>query len=270
MTETAARKRLFTETHRRRPWTGAPRPRLLGGQAMAAAQRLSRASMRPRLLGYLQFFADLLCVALAGRVAYMLIDSATIPVPTRIGADWFGALCVVIVARLAGAYGFRIMRSLWRAALTGLMALALGLLAVVGLLIIAGVPPLVAEVWALYWFFGAVGLMMATRVAMGLRIAHLVQTGRLEHRIVVVGGGAGVEPLVREIDRERGRGRRMCGFFDERRDERSPDVIAGHHKTASVNCLRGSSCCRWISACWTAPRSPDSRARSARTSGPSN
>jgi len=237
MSETVARKRLFTENHRRRPWTGAPRPRLLGGQAMAAAQRLSRSTLRPRVLGYIQFCADLLSVAIAGRVAHALIDSATVTVPTRVGAVWFGALCVVIVARLAGGYGFRVMRSLWRAALTGLLSLALGLLAVVGLLIAAGVPTVLAEVWAVYWFLGAVGLLVASRVAMRLRIAHLVQTGRLEHRIVVVGGGAGVEPLVREIDRERGRGRRMCGFFDERMDQRSPAVIAGHHKAGDVDDL---------------------------------
>jgi Undecaprenyl-phosphate glucose phosphotransferase len=70
---------------------------------------------------------------------------------------------------------------------------------------------------------------------MQLWMSRLMRTGELEHRMVIVGGGASIEPLVREIDKYRGKGRRLCGFFDERMDHRSPSVVAGHHKMGDVD-----------------------------------
>lgn len=237
MTETASRKRLFTEANRRRPWTGRARPRLLGGQAQAAAQRLSRPSMKPQVLGYLQFCVDVLSVGLAGRLAFPLVEEAIFSDLQRLEVIWLGALSVALVGRIAGAYGFRCMRSLWRATATALASLIIGLMLLAGLLILAGLPSGTVEASLLFWFIAAAGFMLTSRVAMELRIAHLVQTGRLEHRIVLVGGGDTLEPLVREIDRERRRGRRLCAFFDERMDDRSPAMVAGHHKAGDVDDL---------------------------------
>lgn len=237
MSEIVSRKRLFSETHRRRPWTGAARPRLLGGQALAAAQRLNRPSMKPRLLGWLQFAADLLAVGLAGFLAHAIVPVAGLSPLAAAGAIWLGALSVVLLVRLLGGYGFRHMRSRWRALLVGAAGLVPGLAAVAGLLLYAGLDRPGLETWIALWALVACGVMMASRIALMLRIHFLVQTGRLEHRIVLVGGGNTVEPLIREIDRERGRGRRLCGFFDERMDERSPSMIAGHHKTGDIDDL---------------------------------
>ncbi|MCA2014059.1 undecaprenyl-phosphate glucose phosphotransferase [Cereibacter sphaeroides] len=237
MTETAARKRLFTETHRRRPWTGAPRPRLLGGQALAAAQRLSQSSMKPRVLGYIQFFTDLLTVGLAGLITHTLVQDALLETIIGTGAIWLGALAVVVAARLAGAYGFRCMRNLGRASLVGMAALVGGLGLLAAALAWAGADTVTLQGWMPVWFAAAGVLMLGSRVLMQVRISQLVQTGRLEHRIVLVGGGEDIAPLIREIDRERGRGRRLCGFFDERLGQRSPSVVGGHHKTGDVDDL---------------------------------
>lgn len=237
MSEPIARKRLFSESHRRRPWTGAPRPRLLGGQALAQAQRLSQASLRPAVLGHILFFSDLLTGAITGRIARAIIDIPQVATGTLVVAVWLGALCLVVFARLAGGYGFRRMRSSWQSALIGLGAMALAMSVVAGLLTGAGLPMETVSSWVVFWFLGASGPLLAVRVAIALRIAALVRAGRMEHRIVLVGGGDTIEPLVREIDRERGRGRRLCGFFDERMDQRSPMVVAGHHKTGDVDDL---------------------------------
>ena len=237
MSETTARKRLFTETHSRRPWTGAPRPRLLGGQALAAAQRLSQASMKPRVLGYLQFFADLLAVGLGGLLSHMLVQDALLGSVIGSGVIWLGALCVVVVARLATAYGFRSMRALNRAAAIGLLSLAIGLGLLTAALAWAGADGPTLQGWMPVWFSASGVLMLASRTLLQFRITQLVRTGRLEHRIVLVGGGDDIAPLIHEIDRERGRGRRLCGFFDERLGNRSPAVIGGHHKTGDVDDL---------------------------------
>ena len=237
MSETVSRKRLFTEAHRRRPWTGAPRPRLLGGQAQAAAQRLNRPSMKPRLLGLLQFAADLASLGIAGFLSHAFVSIDRLSALAAAGTIWLGALAVALVVRLLGGYGFRTMRSRWWAPLTGGTGLAIGLAVLAALLLYAGLPHQAVEGWFTVWALAAVGLMLGSRVALMLRIHYLVQIGRLEHRIVLVGGGEAVEPLIREIDRERGHGRRLCGFFDERMSDRSPAMVAGHHKTGDVDDL---------------------------------
>jgi Undecaprenyl-phosphate glucose phosphotransferase/ribosomal protein L33 len=80
-------------------------------------------------------------------------------------------------------------------------------------------------------------VMVSARVAAWLRIRTLTKMGRMEHRIVLVGGTEALGPLIREIERDKRRGRRMCGFFDERKDQRSPAVVAGHHKMGDVDDL---------------------------------
>ncbi|PWE28504.1 undecaprenyl-phosphate glucose phosphotransferase [Pararhodobacter marinus] len=237
MNESFARKRLFTETHRRRPYTGTARPRLLGGQALAAAQRLSRSTMQPRVLGYIQFVADLLSIGLTGLLAHSLVADAMLGPMQRAGAVWMAALCVTFLAKLLGGYGFRRMRSLRKGLAVGLVSLGGGLLLTLAALGWAGMPMSTLQVWGLYWGLAAGGLMGVSRVAMRARVHHLVRAGILEHRIVLVGGGADIEPLIREIDRERGRGRRLCGFFDERMGARSPATLAGHHKTGDIDDL---------------------------------
>ena len=237
MTETIARKRLFSESHRRRPWTGAARPRLLGGQALAQAQRLNRPTTKPAVLGIMLFVLDLLAALVAGVVSHWLLPDAILDAITRMGALWLGALGMTLAVRLAGGYGFRRMRSLWQSSLIGLGSLALGLGGLFALLTLAGLPRLALEPWIILWFAAAAGLMMAARVGIEVRIKHLLRIGHLEHRIVLVGGGEGIEPLIREIEKERRRGRRLCGFFDERMDPRSPAVIAGHHKTGDIDDL---------------------------------
>ena len=237
MSESLSRKRLFTETHRRRPWTGGARPRLLGGQAQAQAQRLSRTPINPALLGFILFLVDVGLVTLAGLICHLLLPDATLPEEARNGGVVLGALAVAMFARLLGGYGFRQMRSAPRALLGATVALALGLTTVYALLIAAGVRSGAIEPWLVLWFATALGLILAARVAMHLRIMDLVRTGRLEHRIVLVGGGEDIVPLLTEINKERRRGRRFCGFFDERMDARSPSVVAGHHKTGDVDDL---------------------------------
>lgn len=237
MSESLARKRLFTETHRRRPHTGGPRPRLLGGQALAQAQRLSERSMRPAVLGYTLFALDGLVIGATGLLSERLSSQVELSLAAGIWTVWLGVMLVALIVRALGGYGFRRMRAPLAGSLVALIAVVLGLGAVLGLLILSGARLDAQEYWIAGWALGAAPPLVLLRWGIAARIRDLVRTGRLEHRIVLLGGGDGIEPLVREIDRERKNGRRLCGFFDERMDDRSPDVVAGHHKTGDADDL---------------------------------
>ena len=237
MPNIVTRKRLFTETHRRRPHTGAPRPRLLGGQALAQAQRLSHPSMKPGVLGYGLFLLDALAIGVSGLLSAPLAQGTGLSLWSQVLSVWLAVVVSALVVRLLGGYGFRRMRDTVVNAMIGLLALGIGLAAVPGLVWLAGGAPGALRGWIELWAAAAAILCIAMRLGMSARIRYLVRTGRMEHRIVLLGGGEAIAPLIREIDRERRKGRRLCGFFDERMDKRSPDMVAGHHKTGDADDL---------------------------------
>lgn len=235
MPDRVARKKLFSETHRRRPYVGVPRARLLGGQAMAQAQRLSQPSMKPAVLGYVLFALDLLAVTLGGMISPFLVDTGALGTGPRLMLVWMAALMVATSVRATGGYGFRQMRELGLSLELGVLSLLIGLGLSYVVLLLAGLPRDELVTWIFVWGALSLASIVANRVGMVMRIRKLVRSGVLEHRIVLVGGGTALEPLIREIERERGKGRRMCGFFDERMGPRSPTVVAGHHKMGDID-----------------------------------
>jgi Undecaprenyl-phosphate glucose phosphotransferase len=88
--------------------------------------------------------------------------------------------------------------------------------------------------WLGLWF----GLTLLTLLAMRLGLAVLLRrwtkAGRLEHRAVIVGGGEAAAELIRDIEKQPSHAIRICGIFDDRRNDRSPAVVAGYPKLGSV------------------------------------
>ena len=232
-----ARKKLFADGYRRRPHTGAARSRMLGGQAMAWAQRFSSETVRPSLLSQAQFVADIVMVAGAAKLAFPLVPEFDADPGLKLSMTWLGALLCVVMVRLVGGYRFKSMRSLWRSLALGTGGLIGALFALRMIFNINGASGPYLDDLVLLWGCQALVFMALLRVMVDMRIRGLIRTGRLEHRIVLVGGGRALERIVAEIDRERGRGRRLVGFFDERMSHRSPPVIAGYHKLGDVDDL---------------------------------
>lgn len=237
MSQAQTRKRLFADNYRRRPRKDGSGSRLLGGQALARAQRLSHPAMRPGVLSMSLFMLELLSFALIGLFSAILMAA---PFPSFMVLScvvWIGALVAVAVTRLVHGYGFRTMRRVVPSLGLGLVGMGVGGVLAFGAMSLAQLDFAPRRDWFLVW--GAVSgvALIALRIWTRLRILYLTRTGEIEHRIVIVGGGHGIEPLIHEIDKEHRKGRRMCGFFDERQDQRSPDVIAGHHKMGDVDDL---------------------------------
>ena len=237
ITSTEARKRLFAETFRRRPYTGAPRPRLLGGQAMARAQRFANETIRPSIPAKALFFADLVIITLAGKLALATVPPGAINGGFGSALTWLGALMGVVAIRLLGGYRFRRLRSLVPSLVTAAGGSVLGLALLYGLVVVNGAPRAGYYEFFTFWATATLALFVVLRFVVDIRLRWLMRTGVIEHRIVLVGGGMMLAPLIREIEKERGRGRRLVGFFDERKDMRSPDVIEGYHKMGDIDDL---------------------------------
>ncbi|MCC5970616.1 MAG: undecaprenyl-phosphate glucose phosphotransferase [Pararhodobacter sp.] len=210
--------------------------RLLSSQAQAEAQRLNRPAVRPALFSSLLQVSDLLAVVMTGLLALALVPDS-LPEAQRHLTVLLGAILVVAAIHLLGAYRFRRMRALGPG--LGLMWAGMTLGYTAFIVLVWGLDWAqtgLARAMAIWWGLANVA-MTAARVLIWLRIRILTKTGRMEHRIVLVGGTESLAPLIREIDSEKKRGRRLCGFFDERRDGRSPSTVAGHHKMGDIDDL---------------------------------
>jgi Undecaprenyl-phosphate glucose phosphotransferase len=95
----------------------------------------------------------------------------------------------------------------------------------------------ISRVWLLSWYGLALALLLVERGLLALVTRSLTRAGRLDRRTVVVGGGAAGEQLLMELSRQADTDLKILGVFDDRTDDRSPDVVGGFPKLGTVDDL---------------------------------
>jgi FlaA1/EpsC-like NDP-sugar epimerase len=96
---------------------------------------------------------------------------------------------------------------------------------------------LISRVWfGSYFLAGLAGLLFA-RGSITLFVKRMTRMGRLERRTALVGGGESGEELIRALEAQHDTGLRICGVFDDRNDDRSPDLVGGYPKLGTVDDL---------------------------------
>ncbi len=85
--------------------------------------------------------------------------------------------------------------------------------------------------WAGFAWWVAAGsvFLLLERSVVGLAIRHWGRNGVMERRAVIVGGGQAAKDLIRSLERH-DNDIRICGIFDDRTGNRSPDIVAGYPK----------------------------------------
>ena len=94
-----------------------------------------------------------------------------------------------------------------------------------------------SRVWLLSWYALALGLLLLERGLLGMITRSVTRAGRLDRRTVIVGGGVAGEQLLEELSRQKDTDLKILGVFDDRTDDRSPDVVAGYPKLGTVDDL---------------------------------
>ncbi len=96
-----------------------------------------------------------------------------------------------------------------------------------------------SRVWLLSWYW--LGLVVLLCRKKGRPVSARAPPDRhrpaFDRRTVIVGGGAPAEQLLSELARQRDTDLRIYGFFDDRTDDRSPDMLAGYPKLGTVDDL---------------------------------
>jgi len=88
--------------------------------------------------------------------------------------------------------------------------------------------------WFLVWFMVGLVAILAFRAVVATRLRAWSRAGLLERRAVIVGGGPPAEELIRALEAEPDQDIRICGIFDDRKNDRSPPVVAGYPKLGTI------------------------------------
>lgn len=115
--------------------------------------------------------------------------------------------------------------------------LTLVFLAATSLLFLLKLQDSISRLWLIAWFPSALVSLLVWRSLVSIFVRHLTHIGRLERRTVIVGGGNSGEQLLSEICKSGNSDLRIYGVFDDRNEERSPDVVAGFPKLGTVDDL---------------------------------
>ncbi|HMK90932.1 MAG TPA: undecaprenyl-phosphate glucose phosphotransferase [Methylocystis sp.] len=94
-----------------------------------------------------------------------------------------------------------------------------------------------SRVWlAGYYVSGLVALALE-RFALAALVRTLSRMGKFDRRTAIVGGGAAAEPVLRALARAEDGDISIIGVFDDRADDRSPNVVAGYPKLGTISDL---------------------------------
>jgi len=93
---------------------------------------------------------------------------------------------------------------------------------------------LVSRVWLVSWYAGGAVSLVVFRLSLRALVMQWTREGKLKRRTVIVGGGKDAEALIESIRRGADSDINLFGLFDDRVDDRSPEVVAGCPKLGKV------------------------------------
>ncbi|MGE7369857.1 undecaprenyl-phosphate glucose phosphotransferase [Neorhizobium sp. NPDC001467] len=139
-----------------------------------------------------------------------------------------GAVLTVLMLQLSDTYQIPSIRAPGRTRLRLLGSWVIGVCISAALLWIADGGPTVAGLIA--WMVGGAVLLLLERFLIAFGIRNWSRNGIMERRAVIVGGGQPARDLARALERQPDNDIRICGIFDDRGSDRSPEVVAGYPK----------------------------------------
>jgi len=206
------------------------------------AERLAALPVKPTysplVLEGLARFTDFALVILAGLAAFHFYLGAE----RSFDGAYAVMLAMISLATLlgfqtAGLYQIGALRSFGHALprLAGTWGLVF-LMALAGVFFLKSADAF-SRVFLASWLVLGLLVLGLGRMAMASVVRWLTRKGRLDRRTAIVGGGMPAESLIKLLEREKDTGLQLCGVFDDRADNRSPDVVANYPKLGTVDDL---------------------------------
>ncbi|HEX5868415.1 MAG TPA: undecaprenyl-phosphate glucose phosphotransferase, partial [Beijerinckiaceae bacterium] len=147
------------------------------------------------------------------------------------------AALTVLVFQAIGVYSVQAFRSFFIYALRLVAGWSLVFLVLLAAVFFAKVGQEFSRVWLAGWFLLGLALLLVERIVLGLIVSGLTRSGRFDRRTAMVGGGELAESMIRALKAQSDIGIQLVGIFDDRAEDRSPDVVSGYPKLGSVDDL---------------------------------
>jgi Undecaprenyl-phosphate glucose phosphotransferase len=175
------------------------------------------------LAGLLVFFIDLGIEAGARLPTYSLVI---------VGA------AQIHVGAFGGAYLYDIasLRRPWRRMARIFLIWSAVFVALVVLAFLTNTVSDFSRLWLLGWYSGGLAAILAFRLVLAQMIEGWTRSGRLQRRVVIVGGDDRAEKLIDALEASEETDLRICGVFDDRTD-RVPPRVRGYPNLGSVKAL---------------------------------
>ncbi|HZP19987.1 MAG TPA: undecaprenyl-phosphate glucose phosphotransferase [Bauldia sp.] len=207
----------------------------LNAEARAAAASLKRMPISPVLVSGFARLIEFALVAVTGFVVYVLY------VEQDAQLDFWYSVPVVAAAllsvgfiQMAGGYQIAALRGTGPQLVRVFAAWTLVFALIAVGVFLAKVGETFSRVWFATWFLTGFAALALFRVALAGRVRAWTREGLLERRAVIVGGGPSAEQLIQALEAQPDNDVRICGIFDDRKDERSPASVAGYRKLGTV------------------------------------
>jgi Undecaprenyl-phosphate glucose phosphotransferase len=218
---------------------GAPRFRRRAvPTAEAVAPIVIRRSYSPAIVTGVARAVEFALVMLAGLVVYQIYLAESLLID---GAYWLAtagtAALTVLVFQAIGVYSVQAFRSFFIYALRLVAGWSLVFLVLLAAVFFAKVGQEFSRVWLAGWFLLGLALLLVERIVLGLIVSGLTRSGRFDRRTAMVGGGELAESMIRALKAQSDIGIQLVGIFDDRAEDRSPDVVSGYPKLGSVDDL---------------------------------
>jgi Undecaprenyl-phosphate glucose phosphotransferase len=206
--------------------------------AEAVAPVMIRRSYSPAILTGVARFIEFGLVILAGLFVHQLYLSATVPLDSSYLLATIGtAILTTMVFQSIGVYSVAAFRSFFIFGLRLVAGWSLVFLFLLAAVFFAKVSEDFSRVWLAGWFLVGLLLLLVERVVLGVLVTALTRHGRLDRRTAIVGGGELAESMIRALDVQPDTGIQLVGIFDDRAEDRSPDIVGGYPKLGSVDDL---------------------------------
>jgi Undecaprenyl-phosphate glucose phosphotransferase len=181
---------------------------------------------------------EFILIAGAGLLIHRLYLSDEIPFNVYYGLAVAGvAALTVLLLQAFGAYSTGAFRAFFLYGVKILAAWSLVVLIALTVVFFAKIGGNFSRVWLASLYVVGGGALFIERLILSIVVSGLTRAGRFDRRTAVVGGGEGAEKIIRALEAQAHSGIRIVGAFDDRAEDRSPDVIAGYPKLGTVDDL---------------------------------
>lgn len=203
--------------------------------AASVAEEFSAKSISPFLISGAMRLFDFLALSIVAITALTLhlLPQLGMSTPHIIGAFIASLLATGFIQGMDG-YLITTLRQFTSSLFKSLAAFTMSFVATVVIMFMIKGIDLENIYWLGTWFGYGISYLAVSRMVVGTIVTRLMNNGRLERRAVIVGGGQPAADLINTMEANTASDIRICGIFDDRTDDRSPELVAGYPKLGNI------------------------------------